>query len=268
MDAVSLGPVVLSLERFSAFLGFLTLVISAEVLARRGFDSLSSWATNAVLVSLSGARLGYVLSHLSSYVAEPLSIFYLWQGGFSALGALLAGALYTVWIFRARWNMLKAAVLPVALALCVWLGVSTLSAVPSGSAQTLPSLELEALGENPIALTSFVGTPTVLNLWATWCGPCRRELPLLAEVARTRDDVAFVFVDLRERPETVATYLLERNISLKNVLIDKRGHVAQAFRARGTPTSLFFNAEGTLVKRHVGELSRAALNDYLVHIGP
>ena len=268
VDAVSLGPIVLSTERFSALLGFMTFVVIAELLARRKSERLSAWASNTVLVSLLGARVGFVLGHLSDYATDPLSIFYIWQGGFSALSALAAGLAYTLWTFRRERLLLLMAARPVLAALMVWLSVSALGATPSGGATSFPELELETLTSTTVDLSSFKGQPTILNLWATWCGPCKREMPLLADVAAERPDVAFVFVDLRENPELVMNYLQSQNLSLDNVLIDRRGEVAQAFRARGTPTSLFFNAKGELLERHLGELSRAALNDYLTQIGP
>ena len=268
MDAVSLGPVVLSMERFSAVLGFVTLVVVAELLARHKAERLSLWASNAVLVSLLGARLGFVLTHLSVYLADPLSIFYIWQGGFSALSAVAAGLIHTLWTFRKERQLLRLTTRPIVAALAVWLGASALGATPTGGATTLPQLELETLTSTAVNLNSFEGQPTVLNLWATWCGPCKREMPLLAEVAAERPDVAFVFVDLRESPQTVANYLESRDLSLSNVLLDRRGEVARAFRTKGTPTSLFFTAEGDLVGRHLGELSRASLNDYLDRISP
>ena len=259
----------MSIERFSALLGFATLVVVADVLARREkFKVLSTWASNSVLVSLLGARLGFVLGHLSDYLSQPLSIFYIWQGGFSALSALVAGLAYTLWTFKRERQGLLIAIRPIVTALGVWLAVSALGTTPSESAATLPELELETLTSATIDLSSFEGQPAVLNLWATWCGPCKREMPLLAQVAAERPDVAFVFVDLRESPDVVKTYLQTQGLSLDTVLIDRRGEVAQAFRARGTPTSLFFSAEGDLIERHLGELSRATLNNYLRQISP
>ena len=265
----------LSTERFSALLGLVALVLIAYGWERGTRENsakpLGDWASDTVIATLLGARLGFVLTHAEIYWQEPLSALYIWQGGFSPLAGIAVGAAYTLWTFRHRTALLRPAALSALLALGVWtgvnLGVSYASPQVRGRVTRLPEIELQTT-EEPLRLSELSGKPVVLNLWATWCGPCQRELPLLAEVAAEREEVQFVFASLRERPGTVTAYLARREIRLPGLAFDERGEVARAFRTLGTPTTLFFNAEGTLVERHVGELSRAALSDYLKRISP
>lgn len=269
MDALQLGPFVISSERFIALLGLGLFVLVAEVLARRtpseaSSHDLSAWAGNTVWVLLLGSRLGFVLNHLNVYLAQPLSALYFWQGGFAPLWGVLAAAVYSFWYARKKQLQLKSILLPALTGLLVW----TLALVVTSNRfrtvepVALPELTLESLYTPAVNLASFTGQPVVVNIWATWCGPCARELPMLSEVAAT-SEVPFLLIDQLESREKVASYLSQRGLEPRYVLLDTRGELAEVFRVKGTPTTLFFDSDGSLSKRHVGELSRALLGDYL-----
>ena len=115
----------------------------------------------------------------------------------------------------------------------------------------------------PIRLDAFIGKPTVVNLWATWCGPCVREMPVLHQAQLDHPAVNFVFVNQGEQPERVGAWLKHRSLPLRNVLIDGKGEAGSAFDQRALPTSLFFDARGQWVATRIGELSRATLTEKL-----
>lgn len=143
-------------------------------------------------------------------------------------------------------------------------GASALQApAPVAGAATLPSLPLTDLDGAPVDLKQFEGRPVVLNLWATWCPPCRREMPVLERAADERPDVAFVFANQAESSEAVRDFLAHEGLQLDNMLLDPDTAVARHFQARGLPTTLFFNADGTLRNAHLGEVSRSRLDEYL-----
>lgn len=77
------------------------------------------------------------------------------------------------------------------------------------AAVLLPDLVLETEGGQPKNLRALVGRPVVLNTWATWCAPCRREMPLLLEEAARQEGVQFVFVNMGEGPEAIRIFLDE-----------------------------------------------------------
>jgi len=110
-----------------------------------------------------------------------------------------------------------------------------------------------------VSLASFQGKPTVVNLWATWCPPCVREMPVLQQAQAERSDVHFVLVNQGERATRVRDYLASRQLRLRNVLVDE-GNALGAFTGhRALPTTLFYDAQGRLVDTRVGELSAASL---------
>jgi thiol-disulfide isomerase/thioredoxin len=123
----------------------------------------------------------------------------------------------------------------------------------------MPQLELRAIDGNIVRLASFAGRPTVVNLWATWCAPCQREMPVLQNAQTMRTDVHFLFVNQGEASQQVAAWLARRGLHLRNVLLDAGSEAGAALGQRALPTTVFFDADGRLIDMHVGELSEAWL---------
>ncbi|WP_018466359.1 TlpA family protein disulfide reductase [Calidithermus timidus] len=112
-------------------------------------------------------------------------------------------------------------------------------------------------------LARFRGQPVVVNAWATWCGPCRRELPMLLEQAKAHREIRFVFLNQGEGPEAVRAYLEEARLDMPEAYFDPNSGVIQRWGAQGLPTTYFFDAAGKLVAKHVGELNKEQLLGYL-----
>ncbi len=180
MDALQVGPFALPWVRVQVALVLLVLVGVAEVLSRRVDRRLSSWAQGAVLVGLLGARLGFVLENASVYARDPLSALYVWQGGFDPWWGILAAGGYTLMALpRHLWRYALGVTL--AAGLLAGLLFTRQGRVEEGR---LPALTLATLGGTEVNLESFRGKPVVLNAWATWCPPCRRELPMMMRLAQ------------------------------------------------------------------------------------
>lgn len=259
MDGVQLGPLVVPWARFQAFLALLALVLAAEVLARRVDRRLAPWAYNAILVGLVGARLGFVLEHWPVYARDPLSVLYVWQGGFHPLWGILAGGGYTLMTLpKHLWRYAFFSALAAGL-------VAGLLLTRSGGQEEvrLPALPLTTLEGRAVNLQEFRGKPVVLNAWATWCPPCRRELPMMMRLDREHPEVHFLFVSQGEGPQVVRRYLEEAGLEAPWVLLDPETRLSQALGLQGLPTTLFFDREGRLVARHLGEISEAVLLGYL-----
>jgi thiol-disulfide isomerase/thioredoxin len=267
MGAIAIGPLAFATDRFAAIVGIAAFMLTASVLAARKDERLGPWATSVVLAGAAAARLGHVVEHLDSFAPEPLRAFAVWQGGFSFAWAVPAVVLLT--LLRLRGAEARAwAVLPVAVGLLVWNMTLRLADASAGGGKPLPTLTLEQLDGPPIDLAEAGGRPRVLNLWVTWCPPCRRELPLLAEVARATPGVEFLFVNQGEARDKVAGYVAAEGLALRHVLLDSTGEVARHFGTLGIPVTLFFDGDGRLRHQHLGEVSRESLADYLAALVP
>lgn len=216
----------------------------------------------AVLAAgLLAARCGFVLQHAGVYAAAPLSVLDVRDGGWSAAFGFAGAAAVALLLALRRRALMKPLVAGLATAAAIWFGASVTLGLLEAAPARLPALALPALeGDGrPVALEQFTGKPVVLNLWATWCPPCIREMPVLQQAQQQRRDVHFVFVNQGERPERVRAFLAARGLALRNVLLDSGGQVARDLGHRALPTTVFFDAEGRVTDTRIGELSAAAL---------
>jgi thiol-disulfide isomerase/thioredoxin len=268
MQTISLGPLVFPTALLLFFAAVAAGWTAGGRLARRhgaGFD-LPAYAVLGC--GLLAARIGFVVAYRDAYLADPLTILNMRDGGWSPVVGLAAGAACAVLL--ATWRPIYAR--PLALALgaggAVWLaGAAALFAARPAPA-SLPQLALTDLAGQPVELTRFQGRPVALNLWATWCPPCRREMPVLRDAQRARSDVEFVFVNQGETATTVRAFLARQQLPLRNVLLDPAGSASRQLGQRGLPSTLFFDAHGRLAATHVGELSPATLQRNLDAITP
>ena len=262
---MALGPLMISLPRLFFVLGLVAALLVAWVRERRGGESIEGPLWWSLLAGVIAARTGYVLSHWSAFKLEPLTALYLWQDGHSLLAGLAAAALVLAWFgYNRRGYRPKSLLVPVLSGLVVWGGLSWVSlSLQRATDQPLPDMVMEDLGGRSVSLADFRGQPVVLNLWATWCPPCRREMPVLAEAQAERRGIHFVFANQAEGPGKIRQFLAADQLRLENVLLDLGGNAGRHFNSPGLPTTLFFDAQGQLVDTHLGELSRARLGDYL-----
>ena len=137
--------------------------------------------------------------------------------------------------------------------------------VGTATAADLPSVRLDCLGPGqPVDTATLVGRPTVLNFWASWCDPCRREMPMLASVAEdTGDAVRFVGVNTKDDPEAAAN-LLESTAVRFEQLYDPEGELLRQLRTvQGLPITLVLDPEGAITLRNIGEIDEAVLRNGL-----
>jgi cytochrome c biogenesis protein CcmG, thiol:disulfide interchange protein DsbE len=221
VNAIKIGPFPIPYDRFFLLLAILVLGVVAELNGRRTKNkAVIAWGWNVGFVAALVARLGFVLTHLSDFLPQPLSILYVWQSGFSLLWGGVGGVAYTFWFFRNEPQLLRTTLLPVVTVIGVWVASQLMTTNnQSTSHQALPALTLYRLDGSEVALESFKGKPLVINVWATWCPPCRREMPMLHEVAKTNPDVTFLFLDQGEDAAKVQTFFEAMKLAPDNVLL-------------------------------------------------
>lgn len=263
MSGITLGPLVLSMDRFAFIAGAVSflLVINLVRRSRRADKGLDSWGTLTLLGGVVAARLSHVARNLDVYAQEPLTAFAFWQGGFDAWAGLGAVALLlAVLALRRRTRLAEGLVAASLAGLLVWQGVLQMTPAPD---MPLPTTRFAALDGPPATLAGATGDPVVINLWATWCPPCRRELPMMMEIADAQPEVRVVFLNQGEFGPDVRQYLLREGLATDRVLLDPRREAMAHFETPGLPATLFFSSDGTLADVHLGEISRAAFQSHL-----
>jgi thiol-disulfide isomerase/thioredoxin len=109
------------------------------------------------------------------------------------------------------------------------------------------------------SLGDLRGKVVVINLWATWCPPCRREMPVLVAGAQRYPHLRFLLVNQGEDQPTVDAAAAQWSIPVAMLALDPDSAVSTALGVRGYPTTLLVAADGRIVGRHTGEVSGASL---------
>ncbi len=265
-QVLQIGP--LSLP-YSVLLALVAIALGGFVanrMARAANIDIEPTLTYMLLVGLVASRLAFVLQWREQYFDQPLGILNIRDGGWEPVAGVVVALLFGLQRAHCQAGLRKpvfaAAVTTGAVLLLGGLAIFMMSP----PAASLPSLSLNSLDGRPVSLTDFSGKPTVVNLWATWCPPCRREMPALQRAQAAHPDVNFVFVNQGEEAGAIAAFLDREELALANVLVDLQSSVGAALGRSGLPTTLFFDANGRLVGIRVGELSQATLNQRLVKI--
>jgi thiol-disulfide isomerase/thioredoxin len=264
MSSLQLGPLALPLAPLLlAVAALLALALGKRVGRKAGVDAEPA-LQRMFLLGLLAARLGFVWQWRGSYFAEPWTILDIRDGGWEPVAGFAVAFLYGLVLVQQH-SLLRKPIVAASLALLLgWTaGAVAIAVWTLGDRQPLPALSLPTLQGETVPLTVFVGKPTVVNLWATWCPPCRREMPLLQQAQAAHPEVNVVFVNQGESRQDIARYLQGERMELQNVLIDARRATGAAFKESALPTTLFFNAQGLLVSTRVGALSQATLDERL-----
>ena len=129
----------------------------------------------------------------------------------------------------------------------------------------LPELELPCFNERRRVDVSQLGGPVVVNLWASWCGPCRKEMPMLADAARSSPEVGFLGINTQDSPEAAADFLMRTGVAYPQ-LVDAEALVLADTRVPGLPVTLAVDAQGRIVDRVIGEVSEEELSGLLTSL--
>jgi cytochrome c biogenesis protein CcmG/thiol:disulfide interchange protein DsbE len=115
-----------------------------------------------------------------------------------------------------------------------------------------------------IDMAQFRGRPLVINFWATWCGPCWEEHPVLVATARRlQPDVQFLGVVFQDQEDKILGFLAQRGTSYPT-LVDEKGKTAIAYGVGGVPETFFLDAKGNIVAKYAGPMDPDTLQANLV----
>ena len=126
---------------------------------------------------------------------------------------------------------------------------------------------LETIDGTEVSLSDYRGDVVLVNFWATWCPPCRAEIPDIEAAYQARQDDGFVVLGINaEEPRAAVAPFVQAIGMSYPVLLDEGGQVMKMYRAPGLPISLILDRDGVIRVRHVGFLTGEQLEDYLAEL--
>ena len=124
---------------------------------------------------------------------------------------------------------------------------------------TVPDFTVYDENSQPVKLSDFFGKPIVLNFWASWCGPCKSEMPAFQSVYEEYgDQVQFVMVNVGEPMTDGAAFIASAGYTFP-VYYDVNNDASYAYQVSSIPASFFIDGEGKLVTYQIGTMQESAL---------
>lgn len=115
------------------------------------------------------------------------------------------------------------------------------------------------------ALLSDEEAPSVVNFWATWCDPCREELPLLSQSAKDNPSVRFIGINVRDDADAAADFIERFDLDYLH-FADPDGRIQTDNKVAGLPVTRFFHRDGTLAFTHAGEIKADELAEKVAEL--
>jgi thiol-disulfide isomerase/thioredoxin len=268
MLTIKLGSLVLPLSQIMLIVSVLVSYGVAYLIGRRRKTAhLSNLLSDMLIAALLAARLAFVAAWSELYLAAPWSMMDIRDGGFTPWAGILAALLVAIWRGWRDPAIRRPLILALTAGALTWTAMFSTRHMMQSEPATLPTVPLLTLAGEQTSLAGLAGgKPMVVNLWASWCPPCRREMPVLAAAQKQQPGTALVFVNQGEDAATVQRYLSDSQFDLSNVLLDSHTALGKAVGSMALPTTLFYDSNGRLVDTHLGELSAASLANKLKQI--
>lgn len=260
--SINLGPLAFQTSHVLLLVSMLVAAIVGHLVGRPQRLGIVNVLIDMLLAAMLAARIVFVALWFDQYRDAPWSALDIRDGGFNSWAGLAAATGVAIWHASKRPELRRPLSLGLLAGTLAWAMSGAPGMLGMKGQTALPAVELKTLSGAATHLAALShGKPMVVNLWATWCPPCRREMPVLAEAQRRETGVTFVFVSQGDDAAKVQRYLSSSQLKLENVLIDAGSELGRAIGSTALPTSLFYDASGHLVNSHVGALSTATLAD-------
>jgi len=194
------------------------------------------------------------------------------------LGGLVIGLGLGWLIFRLDWGLAQTGPAPTSIASASGTPLFTTLPAPARSYSApapvagapAPDFTLKSLDDEMVTLSQFRGQPVLINFWATWCPPCRLEMPDLVKAYEAHQPEGFVLLGVnltfQDSLPDVQAFVDEFGMTFP-VLLDEAGEVTEnLYRLRGLPLSVFVNREGVIARLHIGALTASQIETYVGEI--
>lgn len=258
MITVNIGPFALSIQLLIFLLSVTLGLLLAAFIARKQTQSAADPLWMILFISLIAGRVVFFIR----FYAEFDSVFALIDIRDQGMDRLAFGMTFVagvIWqLFRQ--SAVRIAMLSGVLMMAVSYTVLSVCLALNQPEKPFPEMTLLSLDGELVPLQQRLGDQlTVVNLWATWCPPCQREMPVLQQAEQRYPQVRFILVNQQEDRQIVSEYLAAHSLQFAHLFLDASGELADYFAAYGLPVTLYFNAQGERLGHHVGELSAASL---------
>lgn len=133
-----------------------------------------------------------------------------------------------------------------------------------------PDFELETLDGNKIKLSDLQGKKVIVNFWATWCPPCKAEMPHMQEFyeEKSKDGVEILAVNLttsEKNANNVGSFVKDYGLTFP-ILLDRNGNIGRIYQAFTIPTSYVIDTKGFIQKRIVGPIDKEMMNELVANV--
>ena len=134
-----------------------------------------------------------------------------------------------------------------------WLVAAVLAAAGHAAGAATPDFALPARDGSTVKLSELKGQVVMINFWATWCGPCRQEMPLLGQLKAKYEPLGFTLLGVNVEPDSAGAvnWLKGMNVDFP-ILFDRKNAVAESFGVEGMPSSVFIDRTGNVRYVHRG----------------
>ncbi len=140
-------------------------------------------------------------------------------------------------------------------------GPTESSLIPPFTPTKAPAITGQTITGKPFDLADYAGKPIILNFWASWCGPCRREIPAIAAFAKSHPEIQVLGVDYQDDVADAAAFAKTHGATWPSVVDD--GPIGSHYKVPGLPTTFLINRQGQIVERILGEVTEPLLDAHV-----